>query len=121
MPRCEVPSRWSCSINFRCVRSPRAVGLRRAKQMSLTGNYVPAALAREWGLVTAVVPHDGLLSAATALARDVCSNDRQAVGALLTLYDDNAADQIQVLQHSLLDRVDHRRIMAVAVEGKNVL
>ena len=30
MPRCVVPSRWSCSINFRCVLGPRAVGLRRA-------------------------------------------------------------------------------------------
>jgi enoyl-CoA hydratase len=84
---------WGLSVLL-----PQAVGLRRAKQMSLTGNYVPAALAREWGLVTAVVPHDGLLSAATGLARDVCSNDRQAVGALLTLYDDNAADQIQAGQ-----------------------
>jgi hypothetical protein len=30
---------------------------------------------------------------ATQLARDVCSNDREAMAALLTLYDDNAADQ----------------------------
>src|SRR5580693_1446373 len=62
-----LPS-WGLSVLL-----PQAVGLRRAKQMSLTGNYVPAALAREWGLVTAVVEHDALLSAATGLARDVCS------------------------------------------------
>lgn len=72
---------------------PQAVGLRRAKQMSLTGNYVTAAQALDWGLVNAVVPHDGLAAAAQGLARDVCSNDREAVAALLTLYDDNAADQ----------------------------
>jgi hypothetical protein len=39
------------------------------------------------------VPHDDLVAAAQGLARDVCSNDREAVAALLTLYDDNAADQ----------------------------
>lgn len=84
---------WGLSVLL-----PQAVGLRRAKQMSLTGNYVPAGQALEWGLVNAVVPHDGLLAAATRLARDVCSNDRQAVAALLTLYDDNAADQTRTGQ-----------------------
>jgi enoyl-CoA hydratase len=69
------------------------VGLRRAKQMSLTGNFVPAELALQWGLVNLVVAHADLLGAATQLARDVCSNDSAAVAALLTLYDDNAADQ----------------------------
>ena len=84
---------WGLSVLL-----PQAVGLRRAKQMSLTGNFVPAALALEWGLVNAVVPHDGLLAEATRLARDVCSNDREAVAALLTLYDDNAADQTRTGQ-----------------------
>jgi enoyl-CoA hydratase len=84
---------WGLSVLL-----PQAVGLRRAKQMSLTGNYVPAAQALEWGLVSAVVPHEDLLSAATRLARDVCSNDRDAVAALLTLYDDNAADQTRTGQ-----------------------
>jgi enoyl-CoA hydratase len=82
-----LPS-WGLSVLL-----PQAVGLRRAKQMSLTGNYVPADVALQWGLVNLVVAHDGLLDAATQLARDVCSNDRAAVAALLTLYDDNAADQ----------------------------
>lgn len=84
---------WGLSVLL-----PQAVGLRRAKQMSLTGNYVPAAQALEWGLVSAVVPHEDLLAAATRLARDVCSNDREAVAALLTLYDDNAADQTRTGQ-----------------------
>jgi enoyl-CoA hydratase len=80
---------WGLSVLL-----PQAVGLRRAKQMSFTGNYVPAALALDWGLVNLVVPHEELLATSTLLARDVCSNDRAAVAALLTLYDDNAADQI---------------------------
>ncbi len=79
---------WGLSVLL-----PQAVGLRRAKQMSFTGNYVTAEVALRWGLVNQVVPHAELLSVATQLARDVCSNDREAMAALLTLYDDNAADQ----------------------------
>lgn len=84
-----LPS-WGLSVLL-----PQAVGLRRAKQMSLTGNYVPAHLALAWGLVNAVAPHADLLRAAMRLARDVCSNDREAIAALLTLYDDNAGDQTE--------------------------
>jgi enoyl-CoA hydratase len=73
---------------------PQAVGLRRAKQMSLTGNYVSADEAAAWGLVTRVVPHEELMAAAVALAQDVCSVDRRAASTLLTLYDDNAGEQI---------------------------
>jgi enoyl-CoA hydratase len=73
---------------------PQAVGLRRAKQLSLTGAYVRAEQAREWGLVNRVVPHEELLGTALAVAGDICSNDRRAVSALLTLYDDNAVEQI---------------------------
>lgn len=73
---------------------PQAVGLRRAKQMSLTGNYVTAEQAADWGLVNAVVAHEDLRESALGLARDVCSVDRRAASTLLTLYDDNAADQI---------------------------
>lgn len=73
---------------------PQAVGLRRAKQMSLTGNYVTADEALAWGLVNRIVPHGELLTAARGLAGDVCSVDRTAAATLLTLYDDNAADQI---------------------------
>jgi enoyl-CoA hydratase len=79
---------WGLSVLL-----PQAVGLRRAKQMSFTGNYVTAEVAAQWGLVNVVVPHTELLPEATRLARDICSNDRTAVAALLTLYDDNAADQ----------------------------
>jgi enoyl-CoA hydratase len=79
---------WGLSVLL-----PQAVGLRQAKQMSFTGNYITAETALRWGLVSLVVPHPELLPAATRLARDVSSNDRDAVAALMRLYDDNAADQ----------------------------
>jgi enoyl-CoA hydratase len=50
---------------------PRAVGLRMATEMSLTGNFVDAVTAQRIGLVNHVVPHDDLLATACAIARDV--------------------------------------------------
>jgi enoyl-CoA hydratase len=73
---------------------PQAVGLRRAKQMSFTGAYVRADEALDWGLVNRVVPHADLLAEAVGIATAIAKNDRAAVPALLTLYDDNADDQI---------------------------
>jgi enoyl-CoA hydratase len=68
------------------VLLPQAVGLRRAKQMSVTGNYVDAATALAWGLVNEVVPHAELLTTAHQLAADVASNDPDAVARLLQTY-----------------------------------
>ena len=72
------------------VLLPEAVGLRRARQMSATGNYVDAATALAWGLVNHVVPHDELLPFARRLAADVASSDRRAVSAILATYEEAA-------------------------------
>lgn len=68
------------------VLLPQAVGLRRAREMSVTGNFVDAKTALEWGLVNHVVPHEELLSFCINLAADVCSNDAAAVKRLLQTY-----------------------------------
>ncbi len=72
------------------VLLPEAVGLRRARQMSTTGNFVDAATALAWGLVNEVVPHDDLLDHVHALAVDIASNDAAAVGRIQATYDENA-------------------------------
>lgn len=51
----------------------RAVGIYRAREVSLTGNWVSAEQAAAWGFVNRVVPAEGLLDAARALARDMLS------------------------------------------------
>ena len=51
----------------------RAVGVYRAKELSLTGNYLSAERACEWGLVNRVVPADELVATCRALARDMIS------------------------------------------------
>jgi enoyl-CoA hydratase len=69
---------------------PMAVGLRKAKEMSLTGNFVDAPEAHRLGLVNHVVPHDELLPTTLRLAADVAANDGPTVRHLKHLYDQNA-------------------------------
>ncbi|MCW2792371.1 MAG: short chain enoyl-CoA hydratase [Nocardioides sp.] len=68
------------------VRLPLAVGLRAARAMSLTGDYVDAATALRLGLVYAAVPHADLLPTALTLAQHIADNDRAAVHSYVRLY-----------------------------------
>ena len=65
---------------------PEAVGLRRARQMSATGNFIDAHTALAWGLVNQVVPHGELLDVALRLGADAASNDPAAVQAIFATY-----------------------------------
>jgi len=69
------------------VLLPQAIGARKAKEMSFTGNFVAADEALLFGLVNKVVPHDDLLPTAIALARDIAGGDARAVRALLASYE----------------------------------
>ncbi|MCV7105236.1 enoyl-CoA hydratase [Mycolicibacterium chitae] len=68
------------------VRLPQKVGVGLARRMSLTGDYLSAEDALRAGLVTEVVPHDGLLDAARAVAASIVGNNQKAVRALLDSY-----------------------------------
>jgi enoyl-CoA hydratase len=68
------------------VLLPQAIGIRRARQMSFTGNYVDASTALEWGLVNQVVPHGELLDAARALATDMAGGPLQNLRAIKAAY-----------------------------------
>jgi enoyl-CoA hydratase len=70
------------------VLLPQAVGVRRAREMSLTGNYVDAQTALVWGLVNHVVPHDELMAFARSLAADIVGNDQASVRRLGEIYDE---------------------------------
>jgi len=65
----------------------QVVGVRRARRMSLTGEYVAAGLALELGLVTEVVPHERLLPRATELATTIAALDPEMVAAIRAAYD----------------------------------
>lgn len=53
----------------------RLIGIYRAKELSLTGNFLDAETACQWGLVNRVVAPADLLRAATALAKDMATID----------------------------------------------
>lgn len=72
------------------VLLPEAIGFRRAKQMSTTGNFLDAPTALAWGLVNEVVPHDELLPRCQQLGRDIATVDRVAVRRMLQTYDEGA-------------------------------
>lgn len=69
------------------VLLPQAVGVRRAREMSFTGNFVDASQALAWGLVNHVVPHGELLPTARRLALDIAGNDQAGVRNLRETYD----------------------------------
>jgi enoyl-CoA hydratase len=54
-------------------RLSRAIGIYRAREVSLTGNWVGAEQAAAWGFVNRVVPAEGLIDAARQLAGDMLS------------------------------------------------
>jgi enoyl-CoA hydratase len=72
------------------VLLPEAVGRRRAKELSATGNFLDAPTALAWGLVNHVVPHDDLLPFCRRLAGDIAGNDQVAVRRIHRTYDDAA-------------------------------
>jgi len=70
---------------------PQAVGFRKAREMSLTGNFINAAEAHRVGLVNHVVPHPDLLPTALRLAADIAGGDPRTVAAVNETYRDVAA------------------------------
>ena len=56
-------------------RLPRLIGINRAKELSLTGNYLDADTAYEWGLVNRVVAPEELLPTCLKLAADITSTE----------------------------------------------
>ena len=69
------------------IRLPQLIGVNRARQMSLTGNFVDAATAGAWGLVNEVVPHEQLLPRALELADAIAESDPAAIAELLSMYE----------------------------------
>ena len=68
------------------VLLPEAIGVRRAREMSFTGNFLTADEAFQWGLVNHVVPHEDLLAFTRRLAADIIGNDQDGVRQIRTTY-----------------------------------
>jgi enoyl-CoA hydratase/carnithine racemase len=66
-------------------RLPRLVGLGRALLLNMTGDFVDAQTAYDWGLVEKVVPREELLDAATAIAKTISERSPVSIGILREL------------------------------------
>jgi enoyl-CoA hydratase len=76
-------------------RLSRAIGLPRAKRLSLTGEFIPARLAEAWGLVGEVVAPDQLMPKAMAVAETLLAIPTEALVAHKRLIDDGYAVTFQ--------------------------
>lgn len=70
----------------------RTIGIYRAKELSLTGNYLSAAQAEAWGLVNRVVAPHELLPTCQALARDMLSCVPDVMRSYKKVIDDGYAE-----------------------------
>ncbi|HQZ33890.1 MAG TPA: enoyl-CoA hydratase [Ilumatobacteraceae bacterium] len=68
------------------VLLPQAIGVRRAREMSFTGNFMLADEALQFGLVNHVVAHADLLPFTRQLARDIIGNDQPGVRQMRATY-----------------------------------
>jgi enoyl-CoA hydratase len=100
------------------VELPEAVGLRRAREMSATGNFVGARTAMEWGLVNHVVPHDELLDFAVGLATDISSSDPASVQAIFATY--RAGSQVTGAEARRIEAEANKRWHAAGIDGERV-
>ena len=66
-------------------RLPRLVGAGRAMLLNLTGDFVDAATAYDWGLVERIVPREELLEAAKGVAAAIAQRSPHAVSVLREL------------------------------------
>lgn len=65
----------------------RLIGIYRAKELSLTGNFLDAATAADWGLVNRVVEPHLLIETALKLAADIATVPAEAVADYKALID----------------------------------
>jgi enoyl-CoA hydratase/carnithine racemase len=66
-------------------RLPRLVGIGRAQLLNMTGDFIDAATAYDWGLVEKVVPPEELLAAALTIARTIAARSPVSIGVLREL------------------------------------
>lgn len=72
-------------------RLPRAIGIYRAKYLSLTGNFLSATQAAEWGLVSHLVEPEALLPTARGIAADMLSAMPHMLAPIRQVIDDGFA------------------------------
>lgn len=75
------------------VLLPQAIGLRRAREMSFTGNFMDAQEALQFGLVNHVVPHAELMDFTRKIATDIIGNEQDGVRQIRATYAHHGAEK----------------------------
>jgi enoyl-CoA hydratase len=75
-------------------RLGRAIGIYRARELSLTGAVLPAARAADWGLVSRVVPAGKLMDAALEIAGDMLAAKPAVLAAYKRVINDGYAQTL---------------------------
>jgi 2-(1,2-epoxy-1,2-dihydrophenyl)acetyl-CoA isomerase len=94
---------------------PRAVGLRRAKELTLLNRMLSAQEALAWGLVNEVVPDDELAARGRALAAELAAGPTLAYGAAKRLLDDGLN---ATLETAMVDEAQAISAMARSADGR---
>jgi enoyl-CoA hydratase/carnithine racemase len=74
---------------------PRAIGYARAAELTFTGERIDAETAMEWGLVSRVVAHEELLTAARALADRFAVNPPPALRMAKRLLQESVSGSLE--------------------------
>jgi 2-(1,2-epoxy-1,2-dihydrophenyl)acetyl-CoA isomerase len=101
------------------------LGLARAKELVYTARMLPAEEAREWGLVTRVVPQAELDAAAQALARELADSATYALGLAKKMFQSMYSPSLEaLLETELLSQAtarltdDHKEGLAAFAEKR---
>jgi enoyl-CoA hydratase len=101
------------------VLLPQAIGVRRAREMSWTGNFMGADEALHFGLVNHVVSHDDLLPFTRRLALDIVGNDQPGVRQMKATYAEiTAEDEAWRIEHTNGRRWQAERFSPEMVEAR---
>src|SRR5262249_14056911 len=94
---------------------PRIVGMRRAKELTLTNRMLSAQEALDWGIVNRVVPDAELMPQARALAAELAQGATLAFGAAKRLLDSGLNS---TLETAMEDEAHMIAAMAATADGR---
>ena len=92
----------------------------RAKELSLSGRFIDAKTAYDWGLVNRVVAPEDLMAAAMELAAQIASASPEMIARYKSLIDRGGAMSLgdaMALEHAEAVR-DHGTIDASGIEAR---
>jgi enoyl-CoA hydratase/carnithine racemase len=112
--------KWNLLHGYGSYRLPRIVSLSHAMEMLLTGEFIDAATAERIGLVSRIVPADGLQAEADRIAARIAANGPMAVRMTKELVqhgqDAAQADYFR-LMHEYYSRVDATQDQAEGLQA----